>query len=163
MVTVKMNTSALRAKTIYDRLMSLPRDGSLSNNEWAKKAGVNTSFFTNLKNGSEPSIGNLRAVLAAANVSIPEFFASEAEGRLIPAPSKDFLEAAIREVLPGLPRNQDKRAEYLAEALLHALELHPDHLSNIVTLDFRDLAEKRKAAEAPCSTSSAESSLPRTG
>lgn len=110
-----------RARAIYGRLMSLERPGNLSNNEWAKKAGVNTSFFTNLKNGSEPSVGNLRTVLGAVGVSLPEFFAEEAMGRLIFSPSMEELIQAIADALPGLPRTPGKRARYLAEVVQASL------------------------------------------
>lgn len=120
-----------RARAIYERLMILSRDVDLSNNEWAKKAGVNTSFFTNLKNGSEPSVGNLRAVLNAIDVTLPEFFVDEAFGRLSRIPSTEELNQAIADALPGLPKSQDKRARYLAEVVLAYLrtpELLPPKL-----------------------------------
>jgi hypothetical protein len=98
----------------------------MSNNTWAAQAGVNTSFFTNLRNGSEPSIGNLRKVLEVVDASLPEFFLSEAEGRLVPAVSKEALETALSEALPEAPKRADKRARYLAEVVSHILQLPGD-------------------------------------
>ena len=123
--------AAQRARAIYDRLMVIPRDQALSNNEWARKAGVNTSFFTNLKKGSEPSVGNLRAILNVVGVSLPEFFADEADGRLIPAPTIQELDSLFRQILPQLPKRLDRRSEFLAEAVQHGLAL-PRMLPSIV-------------------------------
>ena len=114
---MKRTGSSERARAIYDRLMQLPRGDELSNNEWAKRAGVNTSFFTNVRNGSEPSVGNLRAVLSVVDVTLPEFFADEARGRMIPCPTSEALASAIQAALPGLPKRPDKRARYLAEVV----------------------------------------------
>jgi hypothetical protein len=108
---------------IYTQLMDIDRPVGLSNNDWAKRAGVNTSFFTNLKNGSEPSVGNLRAVLSVVDISLPEFFAQEAEGRLIRPPSQADLEDAIRRALPAMPRKPETRARYLAEVVSAILAL----------------------------------------
>lgn len=88
-----------RARDIHRRLMELPRPKGLSNNEWAREAQVNTSFFTNLMKGSEPSVGKLRAVLVVVGSSIPEFFADEAEGRLVRMPTEQTLKSAISEAL----------------------------------------------------------------
>lgn len=123
----KKDQVAARARAIYDRLMKIRRPEDLSNNEWAKRAGVNTSFFTNLKKGSEPSVGNLRAILEVVGVTLPEFFLNEALSRLIPAPSPRALEQAILDALPGLPRRPERRAEYLAATVLRILRL-PDSL-----------------------------------
>lgn len=161
--TVNLNVSTLRARTIYDRLMALPRDKDLSNNEWTRRAKVNTSFFTNLKNGSEPSVGNLRAILTVVGVSLPEFFVNEAEGRLVKTPTAEQLEAAIGAVLPGLPRNPDKRAQYLAEAVQSVLELPVGTPSNVVQVDLRGMVEERRAQQLRESNKSSGSALPRTG
>jgi hypothetical protein len=125
----KAGTTA-RAKSLYERLMALPRPEGLSNNEWAKRAGVNTSFFTNVRNGSEPSVGNLRSVLEAIGVTLPEFFLDEAPECVVLAPSERELTEALRDALPGLPRSPERRAEYLAEVVLSVLAL-PKHHSAI--------------------------------
>jgi hypothetical protein len=161
--SAKLKTSALRAKAIYDRLMALPRPEGMSNNEWAKKAMVNTSFFTNVRNGSEPSVGNLQAVLRAVDVTLPEFFLHDAKGRLVARPTQAELEAAIRAVLPGLPKDQDRQAEYLAEAVGAVLELQQTPESNIVDVGFLWRGGSKEDGEAHGSTTTAESSLPRTG
>jgi transcriptional regulator with XRE-family HTH domain len=119
----KREFSVARAKALYERLSAVQRPKGLSNNEWAARAGVNTSFFTNLKNGSEPSVGNLRAVLEVVGASLPEFFLEEAKGKLIRLPTAEDLEKALREAIPGMPKRSDKRAEYLAEVVLEILAL----------------------------------------
>lgn len=119
----KRRAAAERARAIYDRLMQLPRPSNMSNNEWTRQAGVNTSFFTNVRNGSEPSIGNLRAVLEAVGVSLPEFFLPEAHGRLVKALNSQELKLALLDALPGLPRTPERRAEYIAEVVADVLAL----------------------------------------
>lgn len=126
MPTARDNSPAREAATrsargIYDRLMALPRDEGLSNNEWAKKAGVNTSFFTNLRNGSDPSVNNLRSVLSVLNYSLPEFFLDESRGRVLNKPSQQQVESALAQALTTLPKRADRRASYLAEVVLQIL------------------------------------------
>ncbi|MFD1951353.1 hypothetical protein ACFSGX_11320 [Sphingomonas arantia] len=103
--------------------MSIRPASMPSNSEWTARSGVNSSFFTNVKNGSEPSVGNLRAVLEAIDITLPEFLLHEARGRLMKVPSQEALARAIQDVLPGLPRRPEKRAAYLAEALISVLAL----------------------------------------
>jgi hypothetical protein len=145
---MKRADTAQRAQEIYDRLMALPR-GEMSNNAWATKAGVNTSFFTGLRNGSEPSIGNLRAILEVVGTSLPEFFAHEAHGRIALAPPKDVLEAAIQEALEHAPRRMDRRAAYVAEvvsALLALPQIHQAIVDNRDHAKEGDDQELKKAA-----------------
>lgn len=116
-----------RAREIYERLMRLRPEG-MSNNQWTAKAGVSTSFFTNLQGGSkpasEPSIGNLRLVLNAVGASLPEFFLEEARGRLLRRPSIRELEQALSDVWEGLPSDgAGRQIAYVAQALLPALGL----------------------------------------
>ena len=117
------------AKEMYRRLLAL-RDEvqpSMSNNKWTSEAGVSTSFFTNMqgesKAASEPSISNLRAVLSVLGISLPEFFAQEAQGRLVHAPNEQALIHAFSDALPDLPRNAGARAAYLASTVQRLLEL----------------------------------------
>lgn len=158
----KKAESEKRAKEIYRRLMAMhPLDPPMSNNAWAGKAGVNTSFFTNLgagkKPASEPSIGNLRAVLEAAGSSIPEFFLKEARGRLVRAPSAQALESAIRDALPGLPRSADTRPGYLAEVVLNVLGLP----SNRPAIQGEMASDHEEAAPPRVPTKRAGSARPR--
>lgn len=116
-----------RAREIYERLMSIRPEG-LSNNQWTAKAGVSTSFFTNMqgttKAASEPSIGNLRAVLKVAGSTLPEFFLDDAEGRLMRRPTRLELERALDDILDEVafvPPN--RQALFVAQAVLAALGL----------------------------------------
>lgn len=113
-----------RAREIHARLKAV-KPVDLSYNEWARKAKVSTSFFTNLgdKKASEPSIGNLRAVLQVAGLSLPEFFITEARGRVIRPPSRQDVEKAILDALPDMPHEDDARARYLAEVVERVLSL----------------------------------------
>lgn len=112
--------SEARARELYERLSGL-KWPDMSFNEWCTKAGVNTSFFTNMRNGSEPTVGNLRSILEVVGTTLPEFFAHEAQGRLVVIPSEQALEEAFDEVLPELPRGTERRKKYLAEAVLALL------------------------------------------
>jgi len=67
--------SSASAALIYQALQKI-RPGAMSFNEWARQAGVSTSFFTNLKNGSDPSVNNLRQVLAVIGCKLSQFFAA---------------------------------------------------------------------------------------
>lgn len=149
---MKRDETARRAREIYDRLMALPRPEDMSNNTWAAKAGVNTSFFTNLRNGSEPSIGNLRKVLEAVDASLPEFFLSEAAGRLMPAVSREELEKALSEALLDAPKRADKRARYLAEVVLQILQLPGDLHSTGANSVSRLKGESEAALQARSAT-----------
>lgn len=114
-----------RARHLYARLARL-KPADLTERQWTIKAGVSSSFFTNLKKGSEPSVGLLRLILETVGVSLPEFFVHEADGRLIAAPSEQALAEAFDRVLPGLPKvgkGRDRRAEYLASTVLDVLGL----------------------------------------
>lgn len=132
-----------RARAIYERLMKV-RPADLSNNQWTAKAGVSTSFFTNLqgnnKPASEPSIGNLRAVVTAAGLSLSEFFLDEAQGRVIRRPTTRELEQALASIWEGLPSNADKQPAYVAQNLLSALGLPalPDSTADGAASDVAD-------------------------
>lgn len=114
----KKKDAERRAQAMYGRLMALKPD-DLSERQWLIQAGVSSSFFTNLKAGSEPSVGNLRLVLEAIGLTLPEFFAAEAKGRLAEVPSEQALASLIDRLLPRLPSVEpDKRSEFLASTLL---------------------------------------------
>jgi hypothetical protein len=122
--TAKKAAAERRAAEIHRRLAAL-RPPELSERQWTIRAGVSPSFFTNLAGAkkSEPSVGNLRSILAAIDVTLPEFFADEAKGRLVPAPTRQALEAAIADALPAMPRAPGRRAAYLAATLEALLKL----------------------------------------
>jgi len=155
----KKADSEKRAKVIYQRLMDLPRDESFaSNNNWTKKAGVSTSFFTNLqgtkKPASEPSIGNLRAVLEAAGSSIPEFFLHEAKHRLARAPTRQAIEQALLDAWDEAPPEQERRIAYLASTVLRLLELPADQPAS-------DIVEHPGASDARAKASRPRSATKR--
>jgi len=126
--TDKKAESAASARDIAERLRVLETPAAIrgNNNEWARRAQVNTSFFTNLKKGSDPSIHNLRRVLQVAGTSLPEFFAHEARGALVRKPNRQELEAALHDALADLPKQPGRRVEYLAEVVEALLELPAD-------------------------------------
>jgi hypothetical protein len=96
--------------------------------QWCKHAGVSSSFFSNLrgtptKPPSDPSVDSLRSVLRSVNFTLPEMFADEARDRLVPAPTEQAIEQALRDALPDMPRSPERRAEYLASVVLTLLGL----------------------------------------
>lgn len=120
MIRTHQSDQADNPQRIYDRLMALRRPANLTNNQWARKAGVSTSFFTNMKNGSDPSVGRLRLVLGVVGSSIPEFFADEAQGRLVPKPTEKDLQGATRSAL-----SSDGVVAQVAQALASAMPVPP--------------------------------------
>ena len=151
-VSGKRAEAARSANAIYERLMKLRRTEDMSNNEWAKRAGVNTSFFTNLRKGSDPSIGNLRAVLAVAGVSLPEFFLDEASGRLILPPDVSALGGALADAISSMPRRADRRASYLAEILSGILALPQTEHATQSMMTSDDQAARAEETEARTAT-----------
>lgn len=153
----KKAAAELRARALHARLMALPRPREdYSNNDWTAEAGVSTSFFTNMqgrsKPASEPSVGNLRLVLEAVGSTLPEFFADEAQGRLIARPTRQELEQAIADALPGLPKQADKRPGYLAEAVLNVLALPKSRPATAESGDRPAADDPATAAPPPAST-----------
>ena len=141
------------ARAIADRFrkMGVP-EGFRSERQWVEKAGVSSSFFTNLRGSetkppSDPSIGNLKLVLEAAGSSIPEFFVEEAEGRLVSPPTRQELEAAFREALDDLPARKERRAEYLASVVESLLRLPQSRPASRGGADAGGAADRE--AEAP--------------
>lgn len=148
----KKSESEARARAIYQRLMQIDRPEGMSNNDWAKRAGVNTSFFTQLKGNdnkppSEPSIGNLRLVLESVGSSIPEFFVDEARGRLVQAKSQQDVEQAFEDALREMPPKAADRPQYLAKVVGALLGL-PASLPATSSLEG-DSATGDQAAAAP--------------
>jgi hypothetical protein len=123
----KKESAQQSALAIAAKLSRLERQFP-SEAQWLQKAGVSPSFFSNLrgtptKPPSDPSVDNLRAVLRAVNVTLPELFADEARGRLVPAPTEQEIEQALRDAMPDMPRSPERRAEYLASVVLSLLGL----------------------------------------
>jgi len=147
----KKRESEMRARAIYRRLMAMPRPGKISNNELATRAGVNTSFFSQLKGNdkkvpSEPSVGNLRLVLEALGSSIPEFFVHEARGRLAPVPTQQDLERAFETALAALPAKAEDQPRYLAEVVRDILALPTGRIARLPDAVTSDRDAREEAA-----------------
>lgn len=69
----------LRGRRLYDALMRL-KPNDLSEGEWAKEAGMNRGFFTNLKNaeGGSPRTDTLRKLLRYIGRSENDLYGSRA-------------------------------------------------------------------------------------
>jgi hypothetical protein len=125
--TDKKKLAERRALAIARHLAAL-RPADLTERQWCIAAGVSSSFFSNLrgtpdKPPSEPTIGNLRSILDVVGITLPEFFADEARGRLVSMPNGQALEQALRDALPGLPKDQDRQLQYLYATVADVLEL----------------------------------------
>lgn len=112
------------------RKLAVIKPDDLSERQWCDKAGVSPSFFSNLrgtpsKPPSDPGIDKLRSVLSVANITLAEFFADEARGKVAMVPTKQELAAVLGDALPGRPRQEDRLAEYLAETVIDILALPP--------------------------------------
>ena len=115
---------------IADKLERLDH-GHPSARQWLIAAGVSGSFLTNMrgtptKAPADPSVDQLRRVLHAANLTLPEFFLDEARGRVVRVPTKQALEEALVDAFPQMPRRAEDRSSYLAQVVLDALGLPAD-------------------------------------
>lgn len=116
-VQERREASAVYAKSLYERLMALPRSADMSNQAWTKNAGVNTSFFTNLRNGSQPGVGNLKSVLDVVGISLSTFFADD-DHKLDTCATRDRMAGALDVLLAQMPSEPAVRATWLADALM---------------------------------------------
>lgn len=125
----KKASAEQRALSIHDRLLDLkPQD--LTERQWALKAGVSSSFFTNLRgNGikppSEPSLTNLAAVLRVIDVTLPEFFLDEGHGRVVRNPPEADTIEAYRDLVDRLPKGADAAARFLNRNVRKLLGIPP--------------------------------------
>lgn len=112
-----------RAAALYDRLADMkPADWSF--NEWTDKAGVNSSFFTNMKKGSAPSVFNLEAILRPLDLTLSEFFGANNPARMTLANEEvlwPVLGGMLGEALGREPTESQLRV--IASALPRVLEL----------------------------------------
>lgn len=111
----KGSQSQRTASPVYDRLIALKPE-SWTEAEWARRAGVNMSFFTDLKKGTKPTLEKVERLVQAAGRTMPELYGA---GR---APLKDVLDAdraraAAIEIFRALGRDEFQ-AELLAKYIL---------------------------------------------
>lgn len=114
------------ALEIADRLLGLK--GDVSERQWTIEAEVSPSFFSNLrgtptKPPSDPSVDQLRRVLRARDVTLPEFFFPEAQGRLARMPTRQVAEKAIADALKEMPAKKADQPRYLLQAVQALLRL----------------------------------------
>lgn len=145
------------ALDIADRLAALK--GELSERQWTIAADVSPSFFSNLrgtptKPPSDPSVDQLRKVLRARNITLPEFFLSEAQGRVVRMPTRQAAEKAIYDALKGMPPKKADQPRYLLQAVQELLRL-PASLTPIQ--DVEDLEGEGDLEEAPLPRSATNS------
>jgi hypothetical protein len=152
--TDKKDLAEASARAIAERFrkMGVP-EPFRSERQWVSAAGVSSSFFTNLRGSetkapSDPSIGNLRLVLEAAGSSIPEFFAEEAQGRMVRPPTRQELEEALRDALDALPARKERRAEYLASVVEQLLRLPQSRPASRAAADAGATDDRKAAAPA---------------
>ncbi len=69
---------------LYEQLMALKPAG-LTENAWAVNAGVNRSFFQDLKRGKIPRTDTLERVVGAIGLTLAQFHALQAGAQAVPA------------------------------------------------------------------------------
>jgi SOS-response transcriptional repressor LexA len=74
---VKIDTYGPEEEDLYSLLMKLKPAG-LKRAEWAREAGVSSSFFQGIKKGHNPRTDSLEKVLGAIDVSPAQFYALRA-------------------------------------------------------------------------------------
>lgn len=124
----KQESARASALDIVRRLEAMPHP--VSERQWTIEAGVSSSFFSNLrgtptKAPADPSVSLLRRVLQVRGVSLPEFFADEAGGKLLPVAIQQGLERAFAQALDGLPARAEDQPRYLATVVQRLLALPP--------------------------------------
>lgn len=67
--------------TLYDDLLKLMPAG-WTENKWTVEAGINRVFFQDLRKGAEPKTSTLEKLLAAVDLTLPEFYALQSSGNL---------------------------------------------------------------------------------
>lgn len=115
---------------LYRRFESIKPDG-LSWAAWAVNAGVSRSFFTDVKEGTDPGIGRVERVLAVVGLSLPEFFADKRP--MIPVsrslPSAEVCAVLLRDLVRKISPTKmpsEARLAILGEALRGTLALLAD-------------------------------------
>lgn len=146
-MAAKANKKALseaRAIALAERLVALKPD-DLSERQWCIKAGLSTSFFSNLrgtptKRPSEPSIGNLQDILEAAGSSLVEFYGAPLPSPWLPKPE------TLNEMLTGAAHTAPEILSTpdgilaLSHALFGSLELLAEMPSKEDSEDYRAAA-----------------------
>jgi transcriptional regulator with XRE-family HTH domain len=93
-----LNAPAADDFDLGQRLRRLRERHGLSQRELARRAGVSNAAISLIEqNGSSPSVGMLKKVLAGFPLSLAEFFAGEAPGR----PQIVFRAAELTEIAGG--------------------------------------------------------------
>ena len=113
-----------------DRLLEQVRPAELSERQFCLQSKVSTSFFTDLRNGTEPGIDRVERLANRAGLRLSQLVEGAdhlASGRLaVPMvlPSEERLTAMMSALLKsvGLDREADARAGELAQLLPTALE-----------------------------------------
>lgn len=102
-------------------LLAGAKPADLSERQWCLKAGVSTSFFTDIRKGTVPSIDKVERMANAAGQSLAEFVTGASPERV----SEQELRRAILDAfpLPSVPPEQ--QASYLADIVLKILALPP--------------------------------------
>lgn len=104
-----------------DALLSRAKPADLSERQWCLKAGVSTSFFTDVRKGTVPSIDKVERMANAAGQSLAEFVSGGPQKGVNAA----RLQKAILDAFPLPPLPFDQQAGYLADVVLDILGLPP--------------------------------------
>lgn len=102
-----------------DAMLGRIKPDDMSERGWLLAAQVNTSFFTDLRKGTVPSIDKVERLARAAGLSLAEFVS---DGERVGV-SASHLHKAIQEALPLPPFPPERQAAYLADIVLDILGL----------------------------------------
>lgn len=94
---------------LYEALMAL-KPANLTENGWTVKAGVNRSFFQDLRRGKTPRTDTLERVVGAIGLTMAQFHALQAGAQPVPvaafqSPQSDFRPAPA-DLFASVPRAQ---------------------------------------------------------
>lgn len=109
-----------------DGMLRRVQPKGLSVRKWCEASQVSTSFFTDLRKGTEPGIDKIERLVNKAGLSLSQFIANDEA----PAISEETLRQAIRDAFPLPPKPFDQQAEYLADIVLGILALPPSRQPN---------------------------------
>lgn len=133
-----------------DAMLRRIKPPQLSERAWLIEAGVNTSFFTDLRTkGSVPSIDKVERLARVAGLSLAEFVSGDDPGGAVSAAQ---LQHAIADAFPLPPLPTDRQAAYLADIVLELLGLPPTAPTSPASAAIAGKAGRAKAAPARAST-----------
>jgi hypothetical protein len=114
---------------LYDRLRRI-QPSDLNDRQWCIAGKVSTSFFTDVRNGTIPSIDKVERMVNVAGMTLTDFVS---DGELRRGFSVDQLRSAFQDALPLPVGSLERQASFLADVVLDILGLPPSLQPNLPT------------------------------